>query len=229
MTEEPHGDEVEATEEEEDPLRLARLAIFCSVFGAAILLGLTLSIARQQPPAKLSQKRYVEISVAAIRDENGQVPLLNFYVVTPDGVKSELPLEALASATLRPAHLGRSTLERLESAGTFLAPGLSYFGEVHSADRSPPAAGPQLVGDSHGQLEILNPKPGPWYIAIRCHGAMNRDLSKPFQPRCRLSVAVAGESYVPEREVPLMSPRGFFISAPVWPDAPDPAHPHVIK
>lgn len=186
--------------EEEDPLRLARLAIFCSVFGASILLGLAMSIVRQDPPAKLAQKNFIRVTVF-VTPTGGSAPILNLIIRPPGRPTFDLPLASLGSES-RSSDLDKDRAAIMNSVGHFQTGGLSYFGEVKEVA----ARG----RDWEGWLVIQQPVNGQWSFGLRWVNNRNCD---PFKVSAEVTSSLG-----PGVRVPLEPRFGRPVTIPVSKD-----------
>ncbi len=143
-------DEAIADSANEDVLRLARIAIFCSAFGAAILLAVAMCVLNgSPPPPPTALKNLIRVNLFVLDPpKSTAVPVrINLKIAPPGGTLIDLPLDKMVNG--RP-------FDEFRKWGDVRAVGLTLRNDIVVA--------PSPDGWV-GQLLIVPKVPGPWRFA----------------------------------------------------------------
>lgn len=146
------ADRAEATADgaNEDVLRLARIAIFCSAFGATILLAVAMCVLNgSPPPPPTALKNLIRVNLFVLDPpKSTAVPVrINLKIAPPGGTLIDLPLDRIVNG--RP-------FDEFSKWGEVRAVGLTLRNDIVVA--------PSPDGWV-GQLLIVPKVPGPWHFA----------------------------------------------------------------
>lgn len=142
-----------------DTLSLSRLDVVSCALGAAIILGLVLSVKREIPPVQVPSETVVVVVWQVDSLPDGERPLANLRLQLPSGEAVDLPLDDFTShGVLRAAPKTKAGRLLAASAAEVVVGGISYFGDSAHATSS---------ADPSYSLYLLDPVPGDWHVMMR--------------------------------------------------------------